>query len=232
MLTAAGSVCVTACPNSSSIDTYSNATCIGNITPTLVTYTSLIASGQCAAYTYKSGPVYSICIPDVTTITTAMIALSPSSGNSTSSSSANNILSTVVGSSAQIMSDLKQTWPVLAVSAGAGLVLSFMWLFVIQWFGTIFVWVVLLAFNAVFIGGAVWLYFYWQTAIGVANNSALSIDNYEVTAAFSAFIAVSVIGGIFLLVTIAMIKKIRLAIQILKEATSAVRAMPFIGNFS
>ena len=229
MLNAAGSVCVAACPNTTSIDTYTNATCLWSVTPTVLTYLTLVSEGKCSAYTYKSNPTYSICIPDPSTITTAMIALSPSSGNSTVDS--NNVLSSVVGSSTQIMSDLQQTWPVLAVSAAVALVLSFIWLFVIQWFGTIFVWVLLFAFNVIFIAGSVWLYFYWQSAVGISHNSTLSIDNYEVTAAFAAFIAVSIISGIFLLVTIAMIKKISLAIQILKEATSAVKAMPLIGTF-
>lgn len=230
LLSGAVSVCVTECPTVSSIDIYSNATCKPGVTPTSGTYTALISSGECAAYTYKSISIYSVCVPDVSTITNAMIALSPSSGNTTAALSASSLLNNAVASSAQIMSDLQKSWPVLAVSAGAGLFLSFCWLFMIQWFGSIFVWMALLAFNVAFIGGAIWLYFYWQGMIVTFNNSTLSVDNWEVTAAFSAFIAVAAIAGIFLLVTIAMIKKIRLAVQILKEAAQAVKAMPLIGN--
>jgi hypothetical protein len=200
------------------------------VTPTAGTYTSLIASGDCAAYSYESSAIYTVCVPNLGSISTAMINLGPSAGNSTSSLSLSNVLNNGVGSSAQIMSDLVQTWPVLAVSAGAALILSYLWLFIIQWFGTIFVWLVLIAFNGIFIGGAIWLYFYWQATVTNANNSTLSIDNWEVTAAFSGFIAVAILSGIFLLVTIALVKKIRLAVQILKEATSAVKAMPLIGN--
>lgn len=232
LLGTAGSVCLSSCPATTSIDIFSNATCKAGVTPTAGTYVSLIASGDCAAYTYESNPIYTVCVPNLGSITATMINSSPSAGNSTSSLSLSTILNNGVGSSAQIMSDLLQTWPVLAVSAGAALILSFLWLFIIQWFGTIFVWLALILFNGIFIGGAIWLYFYWQSAVTTANNSTLSIDNWEVTAAFSGFIAAAVISGIFLLVTIALVKKISLAVQILKEASKAVKAMPLIGNLS
>ena len=229
MLGSAGSVCLDACPDTTAVTTYSNATCVKGITPTALTIASFISNGSCGAYRYKSNSAYSICVPDVSTITSSMIALSPSNGNTTSSLNPSNLLNSAVGSSVQIMSDLQQTWPVLAAAAGASLILSFLWLFIIQWFGTLFVWAILLVFNGVFISGSIWLYFYWKGVATIAVDSTLSIDNYEVTAAFAAFIVVAIIAGIFLLVTIAMIKKIALAVQILKEATYAVRAMPLIG---
>ena len=212
------------------MSTYSTAICAAGTTATLADYATQVSTGLCSAYTYKSNGVLSICIPDISTITQAMISASPSSGNTTSALSADNVLTSGVSLSIQAISDLQQTWPVLAASAGAGLILSYLWLFIIQYFGTIFVWLVLLAFNGILIGGSVWLYFYWKATQVTYGNTALTIDNWEVTASFSAFIAVSCIAGIFLLITIALIKKIQLAIQIIKEATHAVRAMPLIGN--
>jgi hypothetical protein len=185
---------------------------------------------MCSAYQYKSSAVLSVCVPDITTITQVMIDSSASAGNTTSSLNANSVLNAAVSIPTQTIADLRQTWPVLAISGVAALVLSFAWLFIIQWFGSIFVWIIILAFNAILISGSIWLYFYWKSTIVRFNNSSLTLDNWEVTAAFSIFIAVAIIAGLFLIITLALINKIRLAIQIIKEATQAVRAMPLIGK--
>jgi hypothetical protein len=223
------SVCLTSCPSSAAVATYASAICLAGVTATLSNYATLVSNYTCAAYNYTSSATLGVCIPDISTITSSMIAASASAGNS--SVSASNLMSAAVSTPIQLMADLSQTWPVLIGAAVGALILSFLWLFIIQWFGAVFVWITILAFNVVGIAGAIWLYFYWQSAITKAGSSALTTSNYEVTAAFSAFIAVSCLAGIFLIITIALLKKIQIAVEIIKEATKAVRAMPLIGKF-
>lgn len=230
MLSTSKSVCIASCPSTTTVSTYQTTACIPGVTATLTTYAQLVLAGNCSAYNYQATPVLSVCVPDISAITNEMIKASASSNKTTADLSPSSVFNSAVSAPIQVVSDLQKTWPVLAVSAAGALIVAFLWLFLIQWFGSIFIWLVIAAFNVILIAASVWLYFYWQSMIVKANSSALGVENMEVTGAVIAFGIVAAIAFIFLLITLALLKKISLAIQIIKEATQAVRAMPLIGK--
>jgi solute carrier family 44 (choline transporter-like protein), member 1 len=54
------------------------------------------------------------------------------------------------------------------------------------------------------------------------------VTNWEVNLAFGIFVTVAICTGLFLLITIVMVRKIRMAIEIINEASEAFRSLPGI----
>nr|KAJ3422399.1 hypothetical protein HK105_008263 [Polyrhizophydium stewartii] len=227
-------VCVKSCPTDSALTTtYSTVICLYTETPDAstpsTTIASRIAAGKCSAYTYKSTPILNRCIP-VDAISATLISQSPSAGNTTVST--NSMLSNGRSTAMQIITDLFTTWPVIAVFLAISLVVCFVWLVLLQWFAGPFVWFVVFAANGILIGASVWLYYYWQAKLtafnsgssssssaGTTLNTQTTASQYEVTWSQVAFIVCCVIAALLVLITIAMIKRIRIAVQIIKEAS-------------
>ncbi|KAJ3258982.1 hypothetical protein HK103_003123 [Boothiomyces macroporosus] len=246
-LTNATYICLPSCPNVTQVITDpANALCQYGITPTASNIASLVYDGTCAAFTYASTPVISRCIP------TEPIPVSVLNGTSIQTGNVTINLETIITSGSKysfmVLADLQNTWPLLLVCAGTAIIFSFIWLFIAQFIVGIFVWITLILVNCIAVGSAVALYFYWQsrkvayetnsTANGVINighqvvanisffNSATPIQQNEVTASFAFFVTVAVIAGILLLITIVMVKRISMAIEIINEASAAFRKLP------
>ena len=144
----------------------------------------------------------------------------------------------------QVIGDLYYTWPLLAVGAGATFVISLIWVVFLQKLAGCFVVFILIATNCILVGSAVWLYFHWQTSLGNYNTLATVVHassnvsllgsttyaQYEQQASEVGFIVMAVIAGLVLIFTIAMGNRIKVAIQIIKEAGRALLRMPLIGK--
>lgn len=96
------------------------------------------------------------------------------------------------------------------------------------------VWITLVLTNFLLIGLTVWLYYYWKDtkAIFDALDPTLRTNEmqWQVTGVFAAFIVAAILEGILLIITIFLRSRINIAIQIIKEASKAVTAMPSLGK--
>jgi solute carrier family 44 protein 1 (choline transporter-like protein)/choline transporter-like protein 2/4/5 len=153
----------------------------------------------------------------------------------------------------QAVADLYVTWPIFAVGAATAIVISFFWLFLAQYVVGMFVWISMIAINLIAVFSSILLYLYWNSrkvafangtlpsGIATANtpwgnftqeisffSSKSTVTQNEVNISFGVFITSCVCTVILLLVTIAMIKRIRLAIQIINETSKAFVKMPGI----
>ena len=116
------------------------------------------------------------------------------------------------------------------------------------------VWFTILITNLVLCAGSAWMYFYWQalntayvlattnttitqTALYTQVNHLIAVDTIavlinkqQVVAVMYAFYVIAVIAGLILLITIALLRKIKNAVEILKLASKACYRMPTIGK--
>ncbi|KAJ3272222.1 hypothetical protein HDV01_005876 [Terramyces sp. JEL0728] len=243
-------ICVSACPNSTEILSYSNALCVYNTTATAQNFYSEVSTGLCVSYTIESSPILNRCIPAIAAAAASTIVNSTSanttiSANTTSTTSVSNILSEGRDATMQIIADLTITWPVIAIGAGVSLVICLIWMLLLQKIAAFFVWLTIIACNLVFDVGAIWLYLYWQTRLaedsggstsGVVayasayvgiNNSTAGIQIETQTVA-NVFYVMCAIAGLLLLITLALIKRIVIAIRVIKQASKAMSSMPTI----
>jgi hypothetical protein len=142
---------------------------------------------------------------------------------------------------------------VFAVGAATAIVISFLWLYMAQFIVGPFVWISILAINLIAIASSILLYFYWNSrrvafqngtvASGIASTTTpwgnfsqevpflatnTAVTQNEVNIAFGVFVTFVVLTSLLLLITIAMIKRIRLAVQIINEASKAFLKLPGI----
>jgi hypothetical protein len=242
--------CLESCPNVTKALTPVDYICAYNVTPTIENYVQMVSQGICAAYAIKSEPVLGRCIP-VEGLPLA-ISNTTTTTNSTDLSVATmqNLLSSGSSFTMQSISDISTTWPVIAAGAGIAMIFTMLWMFLLQWVAGIFVWLIIIMANIVFILGSVWLYFYWQLKLAVLNNQTYVLSSntyfkqatifagldqgyataYQVDVLMYAFYVVAVLAGLLLLITLVLIKRIVIAVAVLKEASKAMMKMKTIGK--
>jgi hypothetical protein len=144
----------------------------------------------------------------------------------------------------------------LAACGGTALIISIIWLFIAQYVVGPFVWLSILVLNAGCIAGSVLLYFYYNSRVTAFNSNSnasgainITLSSYsyqnnlgfldtttkitqsDVNLALGIFIAVVIITAIILLITLVMLKRISMAVQIINEASQAFRSLPGIQFF-
>ncbi|ORZ40239.1 plasma-membrane choline transporter-domain-containing protein [Catenaria anguillulae PL171] len=129
--------------------------------------------------------------------------------------------------------DFMTTWQWMLGALGACVVVCFIWLFVLRFLAGPLTYLTLLAVEGG-LGALAWYtYGLWQTKKTanalVASPSAADTQSEQVN--MGLFIAMCCLAGIFLLMMIALRKRIRIAIQIIKETSKAVGSMPLIVLF-
>ncbi|KAI8900388.1 plasma-membrane choline transporter-domain-containing protein [Globomyces pollinis-pini] len=247
----ASSICISSCPNTTELllSSPQKMPCVYGIVADILTARDLIDTQKCSPYIYSSAPVLNRCVP-IASIPEEMVNETISIGNTKISLS--EILSSGKSTVMQVVADFKETWKVFAAAAGTAIILSFVWLFIAQYIIGLFVWLSITLVNLIGIACSVLLYFYWQsrltsfkTGTGASGVASLNIPGIgsvnqtipfldtktpakeqEVTVAMVIFIVFAVVASLILLITIAMIKRIRMAIQIINEAALAFRKLP------
>ncbi|KAJ3311676.1 hypothetical protein HDV04_003821 [Boothiomyces sp. JEL0838] len=208
-----------------------------------------LITGLCVSYTIESSPILNRCIPSIAAGVASAIVNSTSANvtitNTTTSSSVSAILSQGRDTTMQVIADLTITWPVIAVGAGVSLIICFIWMLLLQKIAGFFVWLTIIACNLVFDAAAIWLYLYWQTKVAQDNgttttgviavaSSYVGINNSTTTVQIETqtvadvFYVMCAIGGLLLLITIALLKRIAIAIKVIKQASKAMGRMPTI----
>ncbi|KAJ3253641.1 hypothetical protein HK103_000429 [Boothiomyces macroporosus] len=248
--TASVAICVSSCPNTTQILTYTDALCVYNYTTSANTFISDLSSQYCVAYTIDTAPVLNRCVPTIGTSAITSVVNSTSANttitaNTTSSSIFTSILNDGRDTTMQVIADLTITWPVIVAGAGLALLISLIWMIMLQILAGFFVWLTVIICNLVFDVAALWLYLYWQSKLAAAsgtttsgivatassyvgiNNSTTAIQIDTNTVSY-VFYTVAALAGLLLLITIALIKRIRIAIAIIKQASKAMAKMPTI----
>ena len=242
-------VCLSACPNVTAFTAPDTAICEYGPQPANITeFIVKVQQEKCSPYTYKSKPILHRCIP-LEPIPPNFLNSTASVGNTTVS--INGLLTKGRDTAIQAVADLYITWPFLAVGAGTAIVLSFMWLFFAHYFVGLFVWVTIFMTNAVFIVGTVFLYLYWNSRKVAYDNNTFPTGLFQSTTPWGdfstnipylatqtvisaadvrnsmiSFIIILVLTVLIFLVSIAMVKRIRMAIEIIREASQAFLKMP------
>jgi solute carrier family 44 (choline transporter-like protein), member 2/4/5 len=213
------------------------------------TYSTLVTKQICPAYVLASSSFYSRCIPTVITsvlngITTAL-TVSDSSSNSTmniTDSQNNTITDQTISSAAQyiikllnlntianyIIDDLTKAAVLIGVLLGIASVASFIYILIMRWIITPIVYLTLL----ILIGGLSFVIYYCVTKYLALKDSTpsggfqFSTDiNYYFGISYT-WLVIACIAAliliIILLLLIVMFKRLRLAIQLICEASRAV----------
>ncbi|KAJ3320999.1 hypothetical protein HDV06_004658 [Boothiomyces sp. JEL0866] len=247
---ASSAICVASCPNQTQILTYNNALCIYNTTTSARTFLSDLSSQYCVAYTIETAPILNRCVPAIATSAISSVVNSTSANttvasNSTATSVFTSIINDGRDTTMQVIADLTITWPVIAIGAGVALLISLLWMIMLQILAGFFVWLTVLICNLVFDVAALWLYLYWQSKLAVENgtttsgivaiassyvgiNDSTTSIQIDTSTVSYVFYTVAALAGLLLLITIALIKRIRIAIAVIKQASKAMARMPTI----
>ncbi|KAJ3051707.1 hypothetical protein HK097_007273 [Rhizophlyctis rosea] len=231
-------VCIAACPSFTGLATPSTAICKYTIDTTTLDDASLqseINAGNCAKLIYKSTPILDRCVP--------MEPLpeelgSFSIGINNKSISVNSLIDMGRDTATKAVSDIKAAWYYLAVAPVAALIIAFIWLVLMRIFSGAIVWLTVILANAALIVGTIFLGFYWWSrkevvdeANGPNGTGASDTQKWEMWGTLIGLIVVGVVALIVLIMTLVLLKRIRIAIQIIKEAGRAIWAMPLIVLF-
>ncbi|RKP20297.1 DUF580-domain-containing protein [Rozella allomycis CSF55] len=219
--------CISECPTSTSdiICKYGTATPSNSIA-----LTNAIANGICSVGV-KAKSVMNRCIP-----------IEMQTPGSNGPSTVDSVLSAAFGKeinsrnlATKIFESIYESWKWILVCCGVAIVISFLWLFLIQLFCAPVVWLTVLLLLIVTGGSTAYLFFlWWRLKSGQSLvlrgfdpsgfMETLNLDNQNV------LLGVSIISAVATLLIWCAIcfsrKRIKLAIQLIKEASKAVRAMP------
>ncbi|KAJ2993986.1 hypothetical protein HDV02_001921 [Globomyces sp. JEL0801] len=244
----ATAICVPNCPtenillvNSTSID-LANLRCQYGVVPDLSNYESLIESKVCTPYLYASTPILSRCVPTKPIPDSMVKEISVGVGNNTIS------LDSILSTGQSTITDFASTWKLFAAAAVTAIFLSFVWLRVSSFIVGPFIYLSILIVNLFALGTTGLLYLFWQSRITAIKNNGIAtpitipginqtidpsmisistkVVQQDVTNSMIVFIVSCVVTGIIVLLTIAMLKRIKIAIQIISEAAKALRALP------
>jgi hypothetical protein len=115
-----------------------------------------IAAGNCTKYLYPSIPFMNKCVPSS--------PIPIDFNNSTAgSNSAQGMLTAGQNSLMSAIADVQSGWKVLAYAAGFSVLLSFIWLVLLQLIAGPMVWITIILCNLIMISGSLWIYLFWQS---------------------------------------------------------------------
>ncbi|KAI9219001.1 plasma-membrane choline transporter-domain-containing protein [Blastocladiella britannica] len=236
----AAQVCVDACPSATGLSLYSsgNYVCQTGSAPTSAsTLLSLQNSGKCTAVVYASSPVLNRCMPSADLAVALAMGLSTSSSSASSTATTLSTVSTIMGTGLSLargfIQDFMTTWQWMLGALGCCVVACFIWLFLLRFIGGFLTYLTLFAVE-IGLGAMAWYtYTLWQAQVtaNAALASPTAAQQQQQTVNMVLFIVCASLAGIFLLMMIAMRKRIRIAVRIIKEASKAVAAMPMIVVF-
>ncbi|KAI8912479.1 plasma-membrane choline transporter-domain-containing protein [Gorgonomyces haynaldii] len=254
-------ICVQSCPNATTLlVSPSSYICQYDVAPTLSNSASLIAQGKCVAFSYKSSPTLNRCLPSEpiptsylnTSITVSNYAvntmdlLSATSGLSVQIAQQLNVTWPLIAVAVPISFILTYLWiGILHFFSGFFVWLSIIAVNLIAILSTIFVYLFWKnqdtlnttgSYNSVLANGTTINFgSLGSVSVNLAGyvpiNTATYLTTSEIKALFNCFIVLCVVTVLIFLITIAMIKRVNLAIQILNLASHVFRRMPTIFLF-
>ena len=209
---------------------------------------SLAMSGPCYPNFVPYTPVMNRCVPTVTE--EQLLLLSSANTGNTSTGDITYMLASMSGDSDKIqeyLEDLLKAWMVIVLCGFlGGLVFSIVWMTFLRYFAGCMAWVTVISFNVILI--ALTLYCSLKAGligtdeVGISNSGTSSnatlignttswsigedTENAE-TFKYVTYL-MAAITGLALLFTLLMIRRLMIAIAVLKVASQAIAAMPLI----
>jgi hypothetical protein len=230
------SICVAACPATTTTITPNQALCNYGLTPTLSNIAELIATFQCAPIVIASKPVLGRCVPvDPIPADVAVNILKAVNADAAAAATA-SVLTQASDVGLSVVNDISKAWPYLVGAVFLALVISFVWLYLLRFFAKPMVWLMIIGVNLMLAGLAGFCYYYWQERynyymFGTDPGHNLEQVKWEYISAQVGFYVFVILFGLMVIITIALRKKIMIACEIVKEASRAVGTMPFISKY-
>ncbi|KAJ3044934.1 hypothetical protein HDV00_000217 [Rhizophlyctis rosea] len=205
-------------------------------------------NGSCTA-TLKSRSVMHRCVPEilltfVDQASQSMAYNAAAAANFTVSNQTESDWGKIISSdlnardaATMVFQDIYETWWIILVCCGASLVLSFLWFTFLQWFGALIIYL-----TCIILLGSSWavaaylLYNFYRVKVvhqALIGTGFGTIDSalYNEKILLGMGVAFGIIALLLTLIICCSGKRIRLAIQIIKESSRALQAMPFIFIF-
>ncbi|KAJ3149292.1 hypothetical protein HDU86_007015 [Geranomyces michiganensis] len=236
--------CVQSCPSTTALD--ANAVCRYDITlgSSHSDIVEQVTNHSCT-YTIESKSVINRCVPvqllhDIKAAANASyynVPYNTLGGGSYDWGQALSIELNARDVSSIIFQDLATNWWVILVCVGAAFVIGYGYLLLLQFFAGVIVWFTILVVVVVaWVLAAYFIYNYVR--IHVLHQGLLSVGFSQVDSILYneklLLVLGCIIGGIALIISVlvlCLVRRIRLATHIIKEASHALRAMPFVALF-
>ncbi|KAJ3105822.1 hypothetical protein HDU97_007466 [Phlyctochytrium planicorne] len=224
-------VCVKECPTVSGAATVSNYACEYGLDINVVTLPLYTAALKCAPVLFSSSPILGRCVP-LNAGGDLLLSLNESASNVPGG----NLIGATTQMGPVFMSDVMKSWKFLVGSVFVSVFLTFIWLFLLRVLAKGIVWTTILLVNLIFVAIAALLYVYWKsyeniyyngTEAGHDSQNNLDMSKYAQYGCYASL----VLFCLMLLLTLIMRKRIKIAVEIIKEASRAVGKMPFIMFF-
>ncbi|KAJ3183552.1 hypothetical protein HK101_009872 [Irineochytrium annulatum] len=230
-------VCVSSCPTTTDPTTPNNAICVYNHTTTWETLLQDIVDGTCAPFIFASEPIFNRCVPiDPIPANVSREILNFALNISVEGVSAGSLVTSTSSIAQNVFADVEKTkWYILG-SAGVAVFLTLVWLLLLRAIAKTMVWATIVIIDLMFAGAAVALYFYSQSQKQVyLYGTSPGHDSWTQKTIYESCLYSSYcFAGIFVLMvilTLAMARRIKIAIVIIEETAKAVGKMPFIMFF-
>jgi hypothetical protein len=178
---------------------------------------NIIFGYQTTAYVHR------LCLPDLSAVTDAA-AYTALFGSVSSTILDSDVLENWV-------SDIRETWPVIAVSIGVAFIIGFVYMILLRYCSGVLTWLAIIAFIA---GMGILGWRFYASAVELANettSSGASTDsNTTTTVRMEKAIAYTcwAVCGFTVLAVLCLWNRIRLAIAIMKAAADYVKATPSV----
>ncbi|KAI3630109.1 hypothetical protein MIR68_011544 [Amoeboaphelidium protococcarum] len=180
--------------------------------------------GNCT-FTYRTIMVLNRCLPDVS----ALVSLSNITGAN------GTIVDQVTSTGTEMFSDVYNSWKIILICSAISLVMSFIWMFMMQYASKFMVWFTVIFVNFASIAFTAVIFNYWNQ-VRTQNGTLLSYssvgsasNNEKVLLAIS--ILAAILTFVLVILTITLRSRINLAIAVIGEASKAIRKMPLIVFF-
>ncbi|UJR34024.1 hypothetical protein I4U23_021438 [Adineta vaga] len=245
-------ICVQQCPNESTyfgLSNYqANRVCTYDVTATQNDNDQLVENGKCAHYILASKPLFGRCIPETLQSLANDFFQVVDNNNVTKNITDSNgqpLTRTEIGKgvkylvdllnlkqlSAFLVEDFTTSWKYILIALAFAAVLSFVWILLMRWLAKPVVWLGILLF--IFMLGIITGFaFYEFDQLRKKNDNQILTEfkfvadaNYYRTLPIT-WLIIGIISAILLLISIlvflALLKRLRIALAILKEASKAV----------
>ncbi|XP_070581822.1 choline transporter-like protein 2 isoform X2 [Ptychodera flava] len=212
---------------------------------------ALFEMEMCASYYVTSKDLFQRCVPsylvdaigsldDALTDLDNRTLIDPRTGQNITGSDiglAETALAAVINAqqlASRVLQDFQKAWHLILGALVLSSILSFLWILVMRWVAGVMVWFGILAMFALLVFGQYYCYSMYIDLKNVPGSDAsftftLNLKSYlELRDTWLAFgIIQSVITLIMLLILIFLCKRIRIAIELIKEGSRAVSSMMF-----
>ncbi|CAF0775776.1 unnamed protein product [Rotaria sp. Silwood1] len=245
-------VCVQQCPNKTTYykfpNYYENRICKYDVNATDNNNEKLVNDGQCALYIIASKPLFGRCIPEeIQTLANSIIEVSDDNGRNQTVLDSNgkplNGTHLVQGVKYLIdllnlkqigvflVEDFTTSWKYILIALAFAAIVSFVWIVLMRWLAKPVVWLGIILF--IFLLGVITgLSFYEFNQLRKKNDNQIITEfkfiadaNYYRSLPIT-WLIIGIISGLLLLISLlillAILKRLRIALAILKEASKAV----------